>query len=250
MIKLPLATDYFDWDVYKIRLTFLQEMLGSNPKDENLFATYVAKKAPTPEDAEEEMDLLRQNLAKLSEAEKIELRGTTGFLMQEGKPVIKNYVIKGFLKAALMSLNRTTLKLAGNSVHAFRKVIDQVTLIEPRWLSIVLPEGQSMGICERSLRCQTPQGERVALARSETCPEGSTVEFTLKILPGEFTQKAVEEVLIYGSVSGLGSWRNAGNGAFQTEYETVGDIKSKRKAAKPAKKSKKVVAEVEDEDAE
>jgi hypothetical protein len=245
MVKLPLATNYFDWDTYKIRITFLQEMLGSNPKDENLFASYVAKKAPTAEDAEEEMDLLRQNLAKLSEAEKIELRGTTGFLMREGTPVIKNYVIKGFLKAALMALNRTSLDLAGNNVHAFRKVVDQVVLVEPTWLTIILPEGEKMGICERPLRAQTPQGERVALARSETCPAGSYIDFTLKVLPGDFTQTALEEVLIYGSVNGLGAWRNAGNGAFQVEYEAVGDIKSKRKAK--AKKGKKVV-EVADEE--
>jgi hypothetical protein len=95
-------------------------MLGSSSKDETVFATYIAKKAPTPEAAEEEMDLLRQAMAKLSEAEQAELRGTTGFLIMNGKPVIKNYVIRGFFKAALIALNRTNLNLAGNHVPAFR----------------------------------------------------------------------------------------------------------------------------------
>jgi hypothetical protein len=128
-------------------------------------------------------------------------------------------------------------------------VIDQIVMVEPLWLPITIPEGQTMGVCERSLRVNTPQGERVALARSETVPVGSTVEFTLKVLPGEFTQQAVEDVLIYGSVAGLGSWRNAGNGSFQVELEVVGDIKSKRKIpkVKPVKKGKKAV-EVDDEE--
>jgi hypothetical protein len=56
----------------------------------------------------------------------------------------------------------------------------------------------------------------VALARSDTAPEGTVIEFDLIIL-GKVDKALLEEWFGYGRLRGLGQWRNAGYGSF--EYE-------------------------------
>ena len=84
-----------------------------------------------------------------------------------------------------------------------------------------------MGILERPLRAQTAQGERIALARSETIPAGSTMEFEIMVL-GQIMQgrtkvdfdELLTEWLNFGAWVGLGQWRGSG-GYGQFEYEMV-----------------------------
>ena len=73
-----------------------------------------------------------------------------------------------------------------------------------------------MDICQRPLRAQTAQGERVALASSETVPEGSTMTFEIKCLLDTHIP-AVIEALEYGAMRGFGQWRNSGKGRFHYE---------------------------------
>ena len=75
-----------------------------------------------------------------------------------------------------------------------------------------------MGIIERPLRAQTAQGERVALAKSQTVPGGSVIEFDLRIVGGNsIKEKLLHEWFKYGVLRGLGQWRNAGYGNFTYE---------------------------------
>ena len=83
-------------------------------------------------------------------------------------------------------------------------------------IPIHMPEGGEIELLQRPLRGQTAQGERIALATSETVPAGSEVEFTIRCL-SDSHEKAVMEWLEYGKFKGLGQWRNAGFGRF--EYE-------------------------------
>ena len=78
--------------------------------------------------------------------------------------------------------------------------------------------GGEMGTCQRPLRASTAQGERIALANSETIPAGSSIEFKVICLSDSY-KKAVIEWLDYGSFKGLGQWRNSGKGRFT--YEIV-----------------------------
>ena len=73
-----------------------------------------------------------------------------------------------------------------------------------------------IGVCERPLRAQTAQGERVALAMSEEVPTGATAEFDVLCMSDEHTA-AVREWLDYGQWRGLGQWRNSGKGSFSCE---------------------------------
>ena len=62
-------------------------------------------------------------------------------------------------------------------------------------------------------------GERIALASSETVPEGSTMECTI-VLFSEDHEAVAREWLNYGAYKGLLQWRNASKGTF--EWEEIG----------------------------
>ena len=60
------------------------------------------------------------------------------------------------------------------------------------------------------------QGERVALATSETVPVGSIMIFEIELLTNSH-EKAIIEALNYGRRRGFSQWRNSGKGRFHYE---------------------------------
>jgi hypothetical protein len=199
-------------DKYKITLTLTEEMLGAVPKDEEVYETWVANNT-TSENLDEEMDTVPGNGFD-------EEKGWTGFHMADGKPIEYNYVIKGFFKDACGMLRRASDTKSKN-LWAYKKVIDGLVFVFPRQIVLNLPDGVEMGVNERPLRAQTAQGERVALARSDTVPAGTTMEFEVHTL-GQVSQALLEEWLDYGCLRGLRQWRNAGFGTFTYELEKLG----------------------------
>lgn len=73
-----------------------------------------------------------------------------------------------------------------------------------------------MGDCQRPLRASTAQGERVALANSETVPAGSWCDVEITVLKDDLI-KMVKECLAYGKLKGIGQWRNSSKGRFVFE---------------------------------
>jgi hypothetical protein len=63
------------------------------------------------------------------------------------------------------------------------------------------------------LRAQTAQGERIALAASESAPAGTTAEFSVVLLDPRL-ESLIRELLDYGELRGLGQWRSSGKGRF------------------------------------
>lgn len=198
-------------DKYRITLTLTEEMLGTVPKDPEIYGGYIANHAAlTDEELAEE----------LATVEKIEEKGWTGFHMLDGQPLILDYVIKGYLKDACGMLRRVP-GTRSSKLTAYKKVIDGLVFAKalngnPR--RILIDVVGEMGVNERPLRGQTAQGERVALARSDTVPAGSTIEFRLLIL-GQVPKTLLCEWLDYGELRGLGQWRNAGFGTFVYELQ-------------------------------
>jgi hypothetical protein len=205
----------------KIKLTFTEPLLGTITKDPEVYAAYIASRAAlTDEDLAEE----------LATVEKVEEKGWTGFHMLDGQPILYDYVIKGFFKDACGMLRR--VKGSGSSklraykkeidglVFVYKKEIDGLVFVTPRQIPLVLPEGAELGLLERPLRASTAQGDRVALARSDTCPPGTTLTFTLAVLGGGIGDDLLREWFNYGALRGLGQWRNASYGRF--EWEELG----------------------------
>lgn len=193
-------------DKYHVRLTLEEDILGTVPKDKDVYAAYIATRAALDDET------LAEELASV---ETIEEKGWTGFHTEDGKPFLYDYVIKGFCKDACGMLRRVK-GTESKKLTAYRKVIDGLVFPTPRKIRLVLPEGTKLGICERPLRAQTAQGERVALARSDTCPPGTVIEFDLVILGG-VSEALLREWLDYGALRGLGQWRNSGKGRFGYE---------------------------------
>ena len=191
---------------YAVRLTFTSELLGTISKDKDVYTKFIQQKAPGNNGSDE-----------LDTIEDISTVGT-GFHMLEGNPLIYDYVIKGFFKDACSMLRRAN-DTASSKVASFKKVIDGLVFPMPRRI-LIDTHGSDLGNLERPLRAQTAKGERVALAKSDTCPVGSTLDFELRVLGG-VTEKLLKEWLDYGSLRGLGQWRNAGYGTFDYTLKKI-----------------------------
>lgn len=156
----------------------------------------------------------------------IEIQGVTVFFHDEAKnaPCIGDHMIYGFMKASSESLCRRTGEakkkgeiLSSNSFTC--SIINQHVRCAERFITfdkdIKRDADGGPAYNQRSLRAQTAQGPRITIAKSEEMPEGAKLEFTLKVLQGSpMTQDHLETIFSYGQLTGLGQWRNAGNGMF------------------------------------
>lgn len=178
----------------KVKLTFTEEILGTANATTTIHDEYIASKAPDAKSREEE-------IAALGVAEVVEKSMTVFPTLEDGTPFLWDYQVSG---------------TASSKIKAYKKEIDGLIFVEERKIPYEFKGG--MGECQRPLRASTPQGERVALAHSETVPAGATVEFTIQILKDDM-ETAVREWLDYGKLRGIGQWRNSGKGRFEWEEE-------------------------------
>ena len=198
----------------KIRITFTEPILGTSPRNEEIYRDFIGSKAPDAATVEDEVAALG--------AEAVAEKGMTVFPRNEaGQPILWDYQVKGFFKDACSMLAKVGgrdedgKKRAANEsgkLKAFKKVIDGLIFVAPR--QIVLEHPGEVGICQRPLRAQTMQGERVALSMSEELPAGTTAELEIKCLCDEH-EAAVRDWLDYGALRGIGQWRNSGKGRFE-----------------------------------
>ena len=186
----------------KVKLTFIESVLGLTPGDPEIYRSYIASKAPDAATTEDEVASLG--------IDKVVENGMTVFPREQGEPFFYDYQVKGFFKDTCGMLRRVP-SYASASLKNYKKVIDGLVFVFPRKIPVHY-EGD-IGLCERPLRASTPQGERVALAISEEIPAGATMEFTITCMD-EKDLKLVREWLDYGSYRGLGQWRNYGKGRF------------------------------------
>lgn len=194
----------------KVRVTFTEALLGTWPSNENVARDFIASKAPDAATVEDEIAAIGVDAV----AEK----GKTVFPRVDGKPVLYDYQIKGFFKDSCGMLARVK-STKSSSLKAYKKIIDGLIFVEPRCIPIHV--NGEIGECQRPLRAQTAQGERVSLAMSEKIPTGSSIEFEITLFDEKAHKDAVLEWLDYGRLRGIGQWRNSGKGRFS--YEVLAD---------------------------
>lgn len=201
-----------------VKIELLEDMLGTMAMDPEIYSTFIGSKAEDALSREEE-------IASIGVDAVVE-KGMTGFPRdKDGNPFLWNFQVKGFFKEACSMLQRCKgekFAEASNKLKAFRKVIDGCVFPGPRRIAIDM-NGNEMGTCERPLRAQTAQGERVSLAKSETIPAGSTMEFFIDPLSDAYIP-AIKEWLAYGKYKGLLQWRNSGKGRFRVLEMTEEEI--------------------------
>lgn len=190
----------------KIRITLIEEMLGTKAANADVFADYIASKHPTGTPQRDELE----------RAEHVEEAGTTVFHRDaNGAPGVYDYQIKGFFKDACGAL-RNADGTRSSKLKAYKTRIDGLVFVEPRFILLKLPEAGLAGICERPLRAETMRGPRVSLCRSETMPAGTVLECGIECLQDDLLP-IIKEWLDYGRLRGLGQWRNSGKGRFKWE---------------------------------
>ena len=195
--------------VVKIKIEFAEELLGTASADPELHRRFVASKSPDAMTIDEEVAALG--------VDAVEERGVTVFpRLDDGTPFVYDYQLKGFFKDACYMLRKTTGTRSKDTkgMGVYKTVIDGMVFPQPRKIPLVLPEGATVGRCERPLRASTPQGVRVALAASESVPAGTTMEFEVTLL-ADWIEPVLKEWFAYGSLRGLGQWRNSGKGKFR-----------------------------------
>lgn len=203
-----------------VTLTLIDEALGMMPANPEVHETYIASKAPDAKTIEEEV-------AAVGAAEVVEKTMTIFPRLEDGKtPFFWDYQIRGFFKDAMGMLRRVTDSECAK-LKNYKKLVDGLIFIKERKIPINV--NGEMGDCQRPLRAETMQGPRVALAHSETVPEGSTCTFTI-LLMDDTLEKAVRECLDYGELRGLAQWRNSGKGRFTWTEDGAGEKKKSAKA--------------------
>lgn len=195
----------------RVAITYTEELLGTASANPDIHSEFIASKAPDAETREEEVAAIG--------AERYEEKSMTVFpRMEDGTPYTYDYQWKGFFKDSCGMLRRADGTLS-KKLKAYKKEIDGLVFVAPRRIALWMPEDADVGNCQRPLRAQTMQGERIALSSSETVPAGTRQEFEVTVLRDDLIDLVVEW-LDYGKLHGVGQWRNSGKGRF--EYEIVG----------------------------
>lgn len=191
----------------KAKITFLEELLGTCSGNPELHREFIASKAPDAESMEDE-------IAAIGVDGVVEKSMTVFPRDENGQPFLYDYQIKGFFKDSCGVLRKVPGTKA-SKIKAYKKEIDGLLFVAPRKIPLDL-HGGMIGGCERPLRAQTAQGERIALSSSETAPKGTSIEIQIDCLTKDIFDLALE-CLEYGRLRGIGQWRNSGKGRFTYE---------------------------------
>ena len=203
-----------------VKLTFIDSLLGSEPASKELHQDYV--QSLIPEDLYEPEELKAIKEEELQALKDGDEKGRTVFYRNEdGHPCLHNNHIKGFFKAACKAL-RDDKSTLSSKITAYKSEIDNKIFVfpdadRPESRMIEIQNYGEVTTCQRPLRGQTAQGERIAIADSDMIGPGAYIEFDVLWL--QHDKKPIGEALIrewldYGILKGLGQWRNSGKGSF------------------------------------
>lgn len=190
-------------EVMNLKITLTEPMLGTVPKNKDIYTDFVHDKFTDKEKLAEEVVCIEEE----------EEKGWTGFHQDEKGLFVFDYLFRGFMRNAANVLKDEV------RVKNLKSKFTDYIFVGPR--RIYLGKKEPDGVLERPLRAMTMQGPRVSLAKSDFVKEGTSFDVTLKILAHkELTIDIVKMILDYGQFAGLGQWRNASYGRFS--YEVIG----------------------------
>lgn len=202
------------WKCYElpVHITFTEGVLGTLPNDRTLMEAFIASRSADAATREEE-------IAAVGVKEYVE-KGTTVFARNvDGVPCFFNYQWKGYFKETCSFVKQIS-GTESELLTAFKKKIDGLVFIKDRFNPIQLPDGLDITLCQRPLRAQTAQGERISIACSEEIPAGSETDITVIVFDPKHIP-LVQEWLEYGIFHGTGQWRNSSKGSFIAEFGDV-----------------------------
>lgn len=188
-----------------IEVEYIDELLGTASANPELHEEFIASKAPDAQSIADEV-------ASIGVEEAVNKAMTVFPRFEDGTPFTWDYQWKGYFKDCCGMLRRAD-GTKSKTLKAYKKEIDGLVFPEPRKIALKLPEGGEIGSCQRPLRASTAQGDRVALANSETVPAGTKQEFSIVVFRDALVP-LILEWMEYGKYHGTGQWRNSGKGRF------------------------------------
>lgn len=205
-----------DFKTLKIRITTIEDTLGTASSNPDLHKEHIASHSADKAKMKEELEALP--------AEDLEEKSKTVFSRgKDGGPILWNYQFKGFFKEAVSAVREMPESLVSKekrlSKWSYKRTIDRLIQVgaidnaHERRIPLTMPDGAELGENVRPLRAETLRGERVALACSETVPAGTQMDLQIVLLDPRL-EPFVREALDYGQWNGLGQWRSAGWGRF------------------------------------
>lgn len=215
-----------EWDAeeYNVTIELTQDMLGTLPKSKSIFAAHLAstmeRKGKKEGMSEEEIqERIANDLAEYDDDAEDIVAGHTTFLTDsEGRPHLKDYHFKGFLKEAAKA------KKQSGTVKQLRSKVVQFLFVSPvvLYFSDDNLKSDALEVFERPLRAETARGPRTTIARSDVVPAGTQISFTIQSLNPAMTEKIISQLLWYGQYMGLGCFRGGGWGRFTVvKFERV-----------------------------
>ena len=199
----------------KVRITLTEDMLGTVPKDPDIYKKFIESKKPSATEDDE------------SETVPEGQPNETGFHTDEnGHVFVLDYLFKGFMKAALKTLKKVP-DTDASAITKNNRIINEYINVLPRKLYLHLPENGAVSELARPLRAQTVLGERVTLVSSDTVPAGTTIDVTIRFFEvDDLNIFVIKDILDYGAIKGLGQWRNASYGRFKYFMESFEDVET------------------------
>jgi len=202
----------------KVRLTTISELLGTIPKNETVLKDFIHAKALKMDTKLKESDLNDETASPGDTLTDLEKKSWTGFMEEDGKPFILDYVIKGYLKdkARIMNNRNIKIKQLKSKVHNYVHILPRKIFIKGEYTELPL---------ERPLRCETMQGPRTALAKSDQIKAGAVIEFKIESpIPSVIGPEEIEILLKFGKYEGLLQFRSGGYGKFEYEILEIGKL--------------------------
>lgn len=197
-----------------IRMTFVESILGTMPNNPDIYRAFIGSKSPDAATVEDEVRSLGADAVA-------ENQMTVFPALDDGTPFLYDYQIKGFFKGACGHL-RSVPGSESSKLKAYKKIIDGHIFPKPR--KIIFHDVEEIGECQRPLRAQTAQGERVSLAMSEEIPAGAWIQFDVELFDAKEYEYVVEW-LDFAIYNGIGQWRNASHGrAIWEELDDNGKV--------------------------
>lgn len=217
--------------VITVGIVFNNDILGSSSGNPEIHKEYIASKAPTLAQVNEETEAIGKPVTEEEQESQLH-KATTIFPSDATGVFCWDYQWRGFIKESV-GVAVELGDINNLSKWTYKRACDSIVFVKPRRIyfrdaaGLIIPKVTQY--CERPLRADTMQGERVALARSEMLPEGTQCEFTIELLGGENPKSKVaslkEEHIIaaldYGALKGFGQWRSGGKGTFTYTVKEV-----------------------------
>lgn len=207
-----------------VKMTFTEPLLGMASGNPDIHAEFIASKAPTLGEGDEE-------IKSIPVSEQIE-KASTVFPRDEKGLFLWDYQIKGMFKETLAVLIELG-DLTAVSKWAIKGAVGNFVFVRPRRIYLHKEDGSIWtapnGSNQRPLSVETLQGPRIALARSESLPPGTWIEWMVELLQGTntkskkagLTREDLEAALRYGAERGFGQWRNGGWGRHVVEMKEL-----------------------------